>query len=72
MVRPGGTLMYSTCTLNPEENEEVCDRFLREHDDFCVSSDERYSSLSGERYINFFASRISGDGFFIARFERKA
>ena len=34
-VRPGGTLVYSTCTILPEENEGVSDSFLAEHPDFC-------------------------------------
>ncbi len=33
-VKPGGELMYSTCTVNKIENEEVTDRFLSEHGDF--------------------------------------
>ena len=33
-VRPGGTLVYSTCTILPEENEQVTDSFLAEHPDF--------------------------------------
>ncbi len=33
-VKPGGTLVYSTCTINPEENEKVVDTFLRKHKDF--------------------------------------
>ena len=33
-VKPGGTLIYSTCTINPEENEKVVDTFLRKHRDF--------------------------------------
>ena len=34
MVRPGGVLQYSTCTLRPEENEQVVTRFLQEHPAF--------------------------------------
>ena len=30
-VKPGGTLLYSTCTVNPEENEEVVEAFLRKN-----------------------------------------
>jgi 16S rRNA (cytosine967-C5)-methyltransferase len=33
-VRPGGTLVYSTCTISPEENEHVVTAFLETHDDF--------------------------------------
>ena len=34
LVRPGGVLVYSTCTFTSEENEEVIDRFLSDHIDF--------------------------------------
>ena len=33
LLRPGGTLVYSTCTMAPEENEAVVDYLLRSHDD---------------------------------------
>lgn len=33
-VKPGGTLVYSTCTINPEENEQVVANFLKKHGDF--------------------------------------
>ena len=60
-VRSGGTLVYSTCTLNPNENEEVCDRFLKEHGDFSVDG----------KYLTFFPHINNSDGFFIARFSRE-
>lgn len=34
LTRPGGVLQYSTCTLNPAENEQVAERFLRENPAF--------------------------------------
>lgn len=71
-VKPGGTLVYSTCTLNPAENEDVCDRFLAEHPAFTVSSDGFYRSKTTGRYINIFATPNGGDGFFAAKFERTA
>ena len=36
MLRPGGRLVYSTCTFAPEENEGVISRFLHSHPDFFV------------------------------------
>jgi NOL1/NOP2/sun family putative RNA methylase len=38
LVRPGGHLLYSTCTFAPEENEAVVIRFLQEHPDFEVEA----------------------------------
>lgn len=72
IVRPGGVLVYSTCTLNPAENEEVCEWFLAEQKDFRLSDDSFYRSVAGEKYMNIFASASGGDGFFAARFERNS
>ena len=36
MLRPGGRLVYSTCTFAPEENEGVVSRFLHAHPDFSI------------------------------------
>ena len=71
MVKPGGRLMYSTCTLNPAENERVCERFISEHQDFLLSTDKTYLSAASDGYYTAFASPEGGDGFFAALFERK-
>ena len=34
MVKPGGVLVYSTCTLNKKENEKQVQAFLKEHENF--------------------------------------
>lgn len=34
MLKPGGTMVYSTCTFSPEENEQVIEKFLFSHPDF--------------------------------------
>jgi 16S rRNA (cytosine967-C5)-methyltransferase len=55
-VRPGGTLVYSTCTISPEENERQIEHFLDGRQDF--RSDEQTQLLP---------HRHRTDGFFIAR-----
>jgi 16S rRNA (cytosine967-C5)-methyltransferase len=55
-VRPGGTLVYSTCTISPDENERQMERFLRRHPEF--QSDEQ---------MQLMPHRHGTDGFFIAR-----
>ena len=69
IVRKGGTLIYSTCTLNKDENENICDDFLRDHPEFSIADDEIYRSHT-DRYITVFPSENGGDGFFIAKFIR--
>ena len=58
-VRRGGTLVYSTCTISPDENERQADRFLERHADF--QDDHRMQLLP---------HRHGTDGFFIARVRR--
>lgn len=71
MVKPGGKLVYSTCTLNPAENENVCNAFLDLNPDFFVSNENEYRKLcSDEKYITFLPQKEKGDGFFVAVFER--
>jgi 16S rRNA (cytosine967-C5)-methyltransferase len=38
LLKPGGSLVYSTCSLEPEENEEVAGSFLAEHPDFRLTT----------------------------------
>lgn len=60
ILRQGGILVYSTCTLNRAENDAVCDRFLKEHPDF-----ERLGD-----YRTLLPHKDGTDGFFFARFSR--
>lgn len=54
-LKEGGRLMYSTCTLNPDENERVTDRFLESH--------SAYRRAEGYPKT-YFPSQTSDDGFF--------
>lgn len=49
MLRPGGRLVYSTCTFAPEEDEGAIDRFLESHRDFSVVRDKTLPGLSAGR-----------------------
>jgi len=49
LVRPGGTLAYSTCTFNPLENEAVIARFLVDHPQFRLRADDRPPGCSAGR-----------------------
>ncbi|MGN0520525.1 MAG: 16S rRNA (cytosine(967)-C(5))-methyltransferase RsmB [Candidatus Fimenecus sp.] len=60
-VKEGGTLVYSTCTLNRAENDAVCDRFLQENSDF--------EAL--DAYTTLLPHKDGADGFFFARLGRK-
>jgi 16S rRNA (cytosine967-C5)-methyltransferase len=55
-LKPGGVLVYSTCSLEPEENSEVVKEFLREHKSF---------KLENERQLLPFADGV--DGAFVAK-----
>lgn len=71
-VKVGGRLVYSTCSLNPAENEEVCDKFLAEHKEF--KAVEPLSGVKGvdldKKYLTLMPNIHKTDGFFIAAFIR--
>lgn len=71
-VRPGGTLVYSTCTILPEENEQVTDAFLAEHPDFSREKfllPEPVGKTDG--HLTLWPQRHSTDGFYICRMKRQ-
>ncbi len=75
-VKPGGRLIYSTCTLNPAENSGVFDRFLSEHEEFTPAVLELPEGITRridepEHELTLFPERDGSDGFFIAAALRK-
>ena len=74
MLRPGGRLVYSTCTLSPEENEETMRWFLQEHPDFSVqpfSLPGNYGTLDApEGMLRLYPHRVRGEGHFVACLRR--
>ncbi len=64
-VCAGGVLVYSTCTVNPEENDGVVERFLSETDAFAP-----YPFEGGEWKTTHLPGRDDGDGFFISRMRK--
>ena len=82
LVKPGGTLVYSTCTFAPEENEAVVDEFLGEHPEFCLEPLRLPGAQPGRpdwlttpnpelsKTAHFWPHLSPGEGHFIARLRR--
>jgi 16S rRNA (cytosine967-C5)-methyltransferase len=71
LVKPGGTLVYSTCSLEREENEAVSDAFLQRADGWQLLTPMVSETLiTNEGHARTFPHREGMDGFFIAMFGR--
>ncbi len=83
MVRGGGTIIYSTCTYAPEENEQIIEKFLLEHPDFFLEpiSCEHGMSPGRSQWTEFgtdvsgsvrmWPHMLKGEGHYTARISRK-
>lgn len=72
-LKPGGELVYSTCTILKRENENVIFAFLEKNKDFELSPIELPEKLQRENkgYITLYPNIDGTDGFFIAKIKRK-
>ena len=71
MVRPGGRIVYSTCTLNREENEETVSAFLDRHDDFHLQAFHLPGVSAPEGMLTCYPHRMRGEGHFVALLVRE-
>ena len=73
LVRPGGVLVYSTCTIEPEENAERVAAFLARRSDFSVDRADGFvpeAFVTEEGYFAALPQRHGTDGAFAARLQR--
>lgn len=76
LVRPGGRLVYATCSLLRQENEEVMEWFLRSHPEYSIVSAGEVLSRSGidmlfpTPFMKLLPHRHGTDGFFAAAMDR--
>jgi 16S rRNA (cytosine967-C5)-methyltransferase len=75
LLKPGGRLVYATCSILPDENEAVADAFAAAHAEFKALScaqllaAQRIPLDTGER-LRLWPHRHGTDGFFAAAYER--
>ncbi len=74
-VKKGGVLLYSTCTLFRQENDDIIDKFLSSHSDFSLERIDNLSAIDDGKYTNNIGKvqllpHGEYDGFFIARLRR--
>ena len=67
LVRPGGRLVYSTCTFAPEENEQAIQNFLQENPEFSLEQTVApWFTPAGEGMFRLWPHKLLGEGHFAA------
>ena len=77
LLKPGGTLVYSTCTVNRKENDKMIEQFLGQHSDYALDSTlvkrlpDALSDQTQHGMVQLFPGDYQTDGFFIACLKRQ-
>ena len=72
-MKPGGVLVYSTCTVEPDENEEIVRAFLARHPEFVLEGAGEFvprDLVNAGWFVETFPHRHGMDGSFAARLVR--
>lgn len=72
-VRPGGVMVYATCTLHPAENEEQIRWFLSQHEGWEIAAPDNFLlPPTEEGWVKVWPHRQNMDGFFMVKLMRRA
>ncbi|MFS0643542.1 16S rRNA (cytosine(967)-C(5))-methyltransferase RsmB [Siminovitchia sp. 179-K 8D1 HS] len=74
LVKKGGVLVYSTCTVDREENVDSAEKFLEDHPDFepyPLKLPRPISALANGYYVQIMPQDFGSDGFFISSFKKR-
>ncbi len=73
-LKPGGVLVYSTCTISREENQQVCEYLLEQTDCELLSLEKLFDgakrALTSEGYLHVLPQYFDSEGFFVACFKK--
>jgi len=84
MLKPGGYLLYSTCTFSPEENEKIIDNFIKKYMDYKIIEIQKIDGMESGRpqwasdnnellkTVRMWPHRIKGEGHFAALLKKES